>query len=163
MPGIPDKSIFIVGFSYIHLHKDEIFLGMDEQDEIVVFRKFETSIEANIIKAKLDAYGIPCFLTEENMANLYPGASSLMNFNVRLHLFARDQARAKHILEENHLVIDDDSVLRCPRCKSRKIERDFPKKLSLTFGSALNTLFFGIFFPHKKIFRCLDCEFEFNE
>jgi uncharacterized protein YlaN (UPF0358 family) len=135
---------------------------MSERDEIIVFRKFETSIEANIIKAKLDAYGIPCFLTEENMANLYPGASSLMNFNVRLHLFAHDWERAKHILEEEHLEIDDESLAKCPKCKSRNLTRDFPKNFSLTFGSALNVLFFGIFFPHKKVFRCLDCEYEFK-
>jgi hypothetical protein len=141
----------------------KFFLGMEENDDIVVFRKFETSIEANIVKAKLDAYGIPCFLTEENMANLYPGASSLLNFNVRLHLFARDLEKAKHILEENHLVLDDESIIRCKRCHSRRVERDFPKKFSLTFGSALNTLFFGIFFPHKKVYHCLDCDFEFKD
>lgn len=136
---------------------------MDERDEIIVFRKFETSIDAYIVKSKLDAYGIPCFLTEENMTNLYPGASSLMNFNVRLHLFAYDIERARNIMEENHLVLDDESITKCPKCKSRKVERDFPKKFSLTFASTLNIMFFGIFFPHKKIFRCLECEFEFND
>ena len=135
---------------------------MTERDDIIVFRKFETSIDAYIVKSKLDAYGIPCFLTEENMANLYPGASSLMNFNVRLHLFSHDQERAEHILEEAHLQIDDESITKCPKCKSRNLERDFPKKFSLTFASTLNVLFFGIFFPHKKVFRCLDCEFEFK-
>ena len=136
---------------------------MDERGEIIVFRKFETSIEAYIVKSKLDAYDIPCFLTEENMANLYPGASSLMNFNVRLHLFAHDAERARNITEENHLVLDDESTTKCPKCKSRKVERDFPKKLSLTLPSALNLLFFGVFFPHKKVFRCLECEYEFND
>ena len=135
---------------------------MNNSDEIVVFRNFENPIEANIVKSKLDAYGIPCFLTEENMANLYPGASSLMNFNVRLHLFAYDIERARNIMEENHLVLDDESTTKCPQCKSRKVERDFPRKFSLTLTSTLNLLFFGIFFPHKKIFRCLECEFEFK-
>ena len=135
---------------------------MNNSDEIVVFRNFENPIDANIVKSKLDAYGIPCFLTEENMANLYPGASSLMNFNVRLHLFAYDIERARNIMEENHLVLDDESTTKCPQCKSRKVERDFPKKFSLTLTSTLNILFFGIFFPHKKIFRCLECEFEFK-
>jgi len=96
------------------------------------------------------------------MASLYPGASSLMNFNVRLHLFAYDIERARNIMEENHLVLDDESTTKCPQCKSRKVERDFPKKFSLTLASTLNLLFFGVFFPHKKIFRCLDCEFEFK-
>lgn len=136
---------------------------MVERDEIIVFRKFETSIEANIVKSKLDAYDIPCFLTEENMANLYPGASSLMNFNVRLHLFAHDLERARKVLEQNQMALNDDSTLKCPACKSQKIERDFPKKLSLTFASALKVMFFGVFFPHKKVFRCLECEYEFNE
>jgi hypothetical protein len=148
--------------SILQICKDVIFGGMEEREEIVVFRKFATAIDANIVKAKLDAYGIPCFLTEENMANLYPGASTLMNFNVRLHLFALDRERAEQILEENHLNLDDDSVTRCPLCKSSKIERDFPKNLSLTFGSTLNVLFFGVFFPHKKVFRCLECEHEFK-
>jgi hypothetical protein len=97
------------------------------------------------------------------MANLYPGASSLMNFSVRLHLFAHDLERAGHILEENHLEVDDESTIKCPKCKSGRTERDFPNKFSLTFGSALKVLFFGIFFPHKKVFRCLDCENEFIE
>jgi hypothetical protein len=154
---------FIILFLLYSRSKDEIFQGMDNRDEIVVLGEFQTSIDANIVKSKLDAYGIPCFLTEENMANLYPGASNLMNFSVRLHLFSGDVERAKHILEENHLVLDDDSVLKCPKCKSRKLERDFPKKFSLTFASALNTLFFGVFFPHKKIFRCLECDYEFND
>jgi hypothetical protein len=139
------------------------FPEMGKRDEIIVFKKFDTSIDANIAKTKLDAYGIPCFLTEENMANLYPGASSLMNFNVRLHLFAHDVDRARHIMEENHLVLDDESITRCPKCRSGKVERDFPKKLSLTLTSTLNLLFFGVFFPHKKVFRCLECEYEFND
>lgn len=143
--------------------KDEIFQGMDNRDDIVVFGEFKTSIEANLVKSKLDAYGVPCFLTEENMANLYPGASSLMNFSVRLHLFSRDVERAEHIMAENNMVLDDETIVRCPKCKSRKLERDFPKKFSLTFASALNTLFFGVFFPHKKVFRCLECEYEFND
>ena len=58
---------------------------MNERDErhegqgIVVLMNFRESISANIVKNKLDAYGVPCFLTEENLSNLYPGASALMN------------------------------------------------------------------------------------
>jgi DNA-directed RNA polymerase subunit RPC12/RpoP len=135
---------------------------MGERDEIVVLKNFETTIEANLAKAKLDAYGIPCFLTEENMTNLYPGASALMNFNVRLHLFARDLQRAQELLEEDHSDPDDESVVRCPKCNSNRVERDFPRKMSSSFRSALNVMFFGVFFPEKKIYRCLECDTEFN-
>lgn len=134
---------------------------MQDHDDIIVFQKFNNAIEANIAKSKLDAYGIPCFLTEENMANLYPGASNLMNFSVRLHLFDYDVDRAMQIMSENNLQVDDESVVICPRCSSRNIERDFPKKLTLEFISSLRYLIFGIFYPEKKVYRCSDCDAEF--
>jgi len=134
---------------------------MQDHDDIIVFQKFDNAIEANIAKSKLDAYDIPCFLTEENMANLYPGASNLMNFSVRLHLFGHDAERARQIMAENNLRVDDDSITLCPRCHSSNIERDFPKKLTLTFASSLRYLFFGIFYPEKKVYRCMNCDCEF--
>jgi Putative prokaryotic signal transducing protein len=134
---------------------------MQDHDEIIVFQRFNSAIDANIVKSKLDAYGVPCFLTEENMANLYPGASNLMNSNVRLHLFGHDLERAKQIMAENNLSVNDDSILVCPNCRSKNIERDFPKNLTLSFASSLRFLFFGIFFPEKKVYRCQDCETEF--
>ncbi len=134
---------------------------MRERDAIIVFQKFDNAIEANIAKSKLDAYGIPCFLTEENMANLYPGASNLMNFNVRLHLFGDDEERARQIMTENNLRLNDDAITRCPKCGSKNIERDFPKKLTATFTSSLRLLFFGIFYPGKKVYRCAECDVEF--
>jgi len=134
---------------------------MQDRDDIIVFQGFDNVIEANIAKSKLDAYGVPCFLTEENMASLYPGASNMMNSNVRLHIFGHDQERVRQIMSENALTIDDDTTLKCPKCRSKNIERDFPKKLTVSFLSSLQYLFFGIFFPDKKVYRCADCETEF--
>lgn len=79
---------------------------MEEKDDIVVYKRFENAIEANIIKAKLDANDIPCFLTEENLANLYPTLNLLSN-GVRLHLFAKDVEWANEVLKENNLSIHD--------------------------------------------------------
>lgn len=134
---------------------------MQDRDDIIVLQRFGNVIEANIAKSKLDAYGIPCFLTEENMAGLYPGASNMMNSNVRLHIFRYDADRARQLMNENALGVDDDSVVRCPTCGSKNIERDFPKKLTESFLSSLRYLFFGLFFPDKKVYRCTDCETEF--
>ena len=134
---------------------------MQDRDDIIVFQGFDNVIEANITKSKLDAYGVPCFLTEENMASLYPGASNMMNSNVRLHIFGHDAERVRQIMSENALTVDDDTTLKCPKCTSKNIERDFPKKLTVSFLSSLQYLFFGIFFPDKKVYRCADCETEF--
>lgn len=130
---------------------------IQEKDDIIVFRHFDTVIDANIAKTKLDAYGVPCFLTEENMSNLYPGQPFLA-FKVRLHLFARDEEQAQAILEDQtSLFAETDSVTRCPKCNSSRITRDFPKEDS----DSLTFLFFGVLFPHKKVNHCLDCDNEF--
>ena len=129
---------------------------MQDRDDIVVLQRFDNVIEANIAKSKLDAYGVPCFLTEENMASLYPGASNMMNSNVRLHIFRHDVERARQVMSENALTVNDDSFLQCPACRSKNIERDFPKKLTESFWSSLRYLFFGIFSPDKKVYRCRD-------
>jgi hypothetical protein len=132
-----------------------------QDSQIVVFRKFRDTISANIVKSKLDAFGIPCFLTEENLSNLYPGASALMNSQVRLHLFLHDVEPATQVLSESNLVLHDDTVMRCPACQSTSIGRDFPRRLSENALSALRYIFFGIFSPEKKVNRCANCDCEF--
>ncbi|MBL0742575.1 putative signal transducing protein [Chryseolinea lacunae] len=135
---------------------------MSGPETIIAFRQFDNAIEANIAKAKLDAYGIACFLTEENMANLYPGAHSMMIIHVRLHLFAHDAERAGQLLEEQNLMVDDTGNT-CPQCFSKNVVRDFPNRFNMKITSLLNVVFFGIFFPHEKVFRCGDCNHEFDE
>ena len=134
---------------------------MQDHDEIIVLKSFDNSIDANIARGKLAGYRIPCFLTEENMANLYPGANTLMNFSVRLHIFKKDQTAAIAIMSGEDSPSIDDTIMVCPECRSNNIQRDFPKKLTTGFISELKFMFFGILYPEKKVCRCADCECEF--
>jgi hypothetical protein len=136
---------------------------MEDLDQIIVFAEFNSSIEANIVKGKLDAYDVACFLSEENMANLYPG-NPILSFRVKLHLFEKDKERAQQILEDQtYLSVDNEATVKCLRCQSPRIERDFPREYDQKFSWSLSVLFFGVFFPEKKIYRCKDCEFEFKK
>ena len=81
--------------------------GIMKEDEIIVLKHFDNAIDAHIARTKLDAYGVPCFLTEENMAGLLPG-QSINAFKVRLHLFAADRERAIQILGGGDLSIQYD-------------------------------------------------------
>jgi hypothetical protein len=130
---------------------------MNIQDDIIVFRQYDTVIDANIAKTRLDANDIPCFLTEENMSNLYPSHRFLGGLKVRLHLFAKDEEKASEILSDIDLTSDSDASLKCPKCNSSRIIRDFPKQS----GESLTFIFFGVLFPHKKVNHCLDCDNEF--
>lgn len=134
---------------------------MEPADDIIVFKQFENAIEANIVKTKLDAYGVPCFLTEENLANLYPGQHFNV-FNIRLHLFAKDKERAMQIADESNLMLDDEQIATCPQCRSNKLEHYFPKKLTSKLSSWASFLFLGIFFSKQKVYRCQECACEFD-
>lgn len=70
---------------------------MDEQGRIVMLEAFDTAIMANLAKTKLDAYGIPCFLTDEHFNNLYPFRNELIP-GVRLFVFEHDVPRAREVL-----------------------------------------------------------------
>lgn len=73
----------------------------DASEKIVVFDSYNTVVEANLVKTKLDAYGVPCFLSEENFTNLLPIKNELFP-GVRLHIFERDRQRVKDILSDNN-------------------------------------------------------------
>ncbi len=69
------------------------------EDKIIIYAAYDTAIQANLAKTKLDAYGIPCFLTEENFTGLYPLRNAIFP-GVRLHIFENDSDRAREILLE---------------------------------------------------------------
>ncbi len=69
------------------------------EEKIIIFESYDTGIQANLAKTKLDAYGIPCFLTEENFTGLYPFRNDIFP-GVRLHIFESDKPRVVEILTE---------------------------------------------------------------
>lgn len=66
--------------------------------KVVVYQTYENSIQASLVKTKLDAYGIPCFLSEENFGHIFPFKNNSFG-GVRLHIFETDQSRVTEILE----------------------------------------------------------------
>jgi hypothetical protein len=70
---------------------------MEKAEKIVVYAVYDSVIDANIIKTKLDAYGIPCFLTDENISSLYPLPGNSFS-GARLHVFERDLIQIRELL-----------------------------------------------------------------
>lgn len=71
---------------------------MEASDKIIVIRTYDTPVMAGLAKAKLDAFDIPCFLTEENMGTLYPFSNAGFS-GIRLHVFERDRERVEEVLD----------------------------------------------------------------
>lgn len=127
-----------------------------KQDNIIVLKKFDTIIEANIAKTKLDAYGIPCFLTEENLTNM---TTHLLSGGIRLHIFAQDEMRARQVVVGDKLgKSEDDGIIHCPKCHSKKI---ISNRSDTTHGRMTQAIL-GFFLGLSKPYYCQHCGTEFG-
>lgn len=129
-------------------------------EKIIVFDSYDNVIMANIVKTKLDAYGIPCFLTGENFTNMYPIRNEIFP-GARLHIFEKDLERVKEILMEESVTAVD--VICCPHCRSSNVT-------PLAEKGYLGPMFAAFFLsmvgvdtpPEKKVYYCRDCRREFE-
>lgn len=77
----------------------ELNINRDQEKEIIAYASFESVIMANLAKTKLDAYGVPCFLSDELLGEILP-LNYLTQGQVRLHIFKDDIARVDEILKD---------------------------------------------------------------
>jgi hypothetical protein len=127
---------------------------MEEPEEkIVVLRAYDTVVEANLAKTKLDAYGIPCFLTDENFTGWYPVRNSVFP-GVRLHIFEKDHDEAAMILDGDK---NQPGFIACPQCGSHDHEPYLSglERLNAFFAGVLGFLFVKA--PHAS-YQCNHCQ-----
>ncbi len=102
-------------------------------ENIVVFDSYYEPLAAHLARTKLEAAGIPCFLTNENLVSLNRMYSPAAG-GVRLHIYARDAARTAEVLREPAIMqavrggqaeptVTPDA-LTCPRCGSADVTTD---------------------------------------
>ncbi len=81
---------------------------MQKEDDIVTFETYYDLMLAEIVRAKLDANGIPCFITDESLGALFPVYNNGAG-GVKIKVFARDLERCREIVaDETNLPPDED-------------------------------------------------------
>lgn len=72
------------------------------EKEIVLYRTFDSAVEANIVKDVLETNGVPCFLSNEIFSSVLPLTNSAIGA-IRLNVFAEDVEKADTILSTTTL------------------------------------------------------------
>jgi hypothetical protein len=103
------------------------------QENIIVLDSFYEPLAAHLARTKLEAAGIPCFLTNENLVSLNRMYSPVAG-GVRLHVYQRDAAQAAEVLREPPVMRAEPGGLAehitaaetksCPRCGSNDVTYD---------------------------------------
>ncbi len=110
-------------------------MATPKPENIIVLDSFYEPLAAHLARTKLEAAGIPCFLTNENLISLNRMYSPVAG-GVRLHIYQRDAAQAAEVLRESAIMEASPGGLAavgaapktdgspCPRCGSTEVSYD---------------------------------------
>lgn len=68
--------------------------------DYIKIRTFSSLPEAHIVKGRLENEGIPCFLTNENLTNLFPQFPGILGSGVQLFVHKSNVEAAQALLNE---------------------------------------------------------------
>ncbi len=133
--------------------------------EWVTVKTFDNTIDAHLLKSKLESEGIKCVLFDENLVSLNP----LFNVTVggiKLKINETDIDKAKVVLTELNeipFVNEEGKVIKCPQCGSEELYSNFKSMKGVRGVLSAIVSFFLMLFPiyYKSVYRCKDCGKEF--
>lgn len=134
--------------------------------EIVTLKVFDNSIEAHLLKTRLESEGINCYLLDDNMVSLNP----LYNISVggiKLRINKNDFEEALAIvreIESTPVTDERNNVVKCPNCNSTQLYSDFKsiKDLKSFLATIVSFIFMVLPLHYKRVYRCKECETEFK-
>ena len=145
---------------------------MPSPDSVVFLESFYEPMAANLARTRLEAAGIPCFLSNENLVSIMPLYSPITG-GVRLHVRQGDAAAAFEILHDEQVPLatspdvasfaadaPDPVTPRCPRCGSSDVAYGAATHNTYGFWSSLLSVLLR--FPVRgKRYHCFHCGNEF--
>ena len=146
---------------------------MPNSDAVIFLESYYEPMAANLARTRLEAAGIPCFLSNEHLVSIMPLYSPITG-GVRLHVHQRNAAAALEVLttvtvplatgpDEDSFAADapDPVAPRCPECGSPDVAFGAATRNTYGFWSGLLSVLLR--FPVRgKRFHCFHCGHEFK-
>lgn len=132
---------------------------------MITLRTFDNSINAHLLKSKLESEGIPCYLFDENINTLNP-LYSMATGGIKLRISSNDLERAEAIIAEIEDTKPTDErgvVLQCPQCGSEDLYSGFKSMRGFRGFFSAVVSFLLLIFPIyvKTVYKCKGCGHEF--
>ncbi len=138
---------------------------MSEDDKIVIFESYYDPMLAQIIRTRLEANGIPCFVSDYNTAEIIPYYNQAIG-GVKLNVFEKDLDRCHEILaidgdtnDEIYPEIDHETaaVIVCPYCGSNDVKYGTDTEVKFHLPSVLVSFFTGVPVYFRTAWHCFNC------
>jgi hypothetical protein len=140
---------------------------MEKSDQIVTLETYYDPILAEIIKGKLEANGISCYLADDNMSVIMPIYNQAIG-GVKLRVFEHDLEKAKLIIaEDDNLETEEEPVdnydVACPHCGSTNTRYGdaIENKYDLV-ATIVAFIFFTLPFYARRTWHCFNCGKDFK-
>ena len=132
----------------------------------VTIRAFENSIDAHILKSKLESEGIECYLFDDNIVSIMPFYNIIVG-GIKLKINDSDLEKVNAILleiEETPVINENNEILKCPNCGSTEVISGFKSFKSTKGILSLITSFLFAIYPiyFKTVHKCKVCDTEFR-
>jgi hypothetical protein len=85
-------------------------LTMSKDDDIVTFETYYDPMLAEIIRTKLEANGISCFITDDNLGIMMPIYNQAIG-GIKLKVFARDVEKCREIVGRDDEIDEQTTYL----------------------------------------------------
>lgn len=140
-----------------------------DNENIVVYQTFSDPVNAHIVKGLLDANGIDCFISDENIVSVNPLYSQAVG-GVKLNVFEKDILRINSLLnagittEETEVTEKTDSSIVCPNCNSQNVAYGGSVKRKFGLWNMILPFLLMVYpFTMRKAYHCFNCDHEFKK
>ncbi len=133
---------------------------------LVVLKYFDSLIDAEMLKSKLNNQEIECYLFNQHMSSLLGITNPIFN-RVKLMIDTSDLERATAIIdkiESTPMTDQNGKTLTCPNCQSENIHYGYKSINSNAgkIGFIMSLLALSFPFLYKTLYRCNDCKTTFT-
>ena len=141
---------------------------MYEGEKIVTLYSYYDPMLAHIVRGRLQANGIECYVADELSAGIRPYLIIAMG-GVSLRVFKKDEARCREILATDNettgtdqLEPDSETSRICPFCGSHNVRYGAATEPVFHLSSLIVSLFFRLPVYFRNAWHCFNCYRDFE-
>ncbi|MFN3194790.1 MAG: DUF2007 domain-containing protein [Chlorobiota bacterium] len=132
----------------------------------IILKSFDNTIDAHLLKSKLESEDIICHLKDEYITNAYQQYSYPFG-GVKLMVYEDNYKQALELLESlkaNNSYNGKQLKTTCPNCNSNSILKKNKYKNSFTklFSIVMSLLFSLVIINPKSKYKCNYCNYEYK-